>query len=62
MIQSLKNFQKRILAGITIIALGITLMNAFSETKSVGIVLIAIGGLFYISGMKMKLDEVKHNE
>jgi drug/metabolite transporter superfamily protein YnfA len=61
--KKLEKYRKYIFAGIIIIALGIILSTTMAETMgSAGIVLIAIGGLFFIIGMSMrrKIDEGKN--
>lgn len=49
--------------GIVLIPLGITLTNIFDESyKPLGTVLIAVGGLFFIIGMKKKRDHDEKNK
>jgi Sec-independent protein secretion pathway component TatC len=58
-----ETYRKFIFIGIIIIALGITFTTTFKDTVgSLGIVLIAVGGLFFIIGMskKRKEDEQKN--
>jgi hypothetical protein len=53
--QSLRPYKKYIFLGIIVIALGVTFSNAMEGTfHSFGVVLIAIGGLFFIIGMRKK--------
>jgi hypothetical protein len=59
MISKTENFRRFIFAGIIIIALGITLSNTLKSNDSFGIVLIAVGGLFFIVGMKKKKESEK---
>ncbi|PLX09002.1 MAG: hypothetical protein C0596_04160 [Marinilabiliales bacterium] len=50
-----KDYKKTFYIGIIVIALGITLTTTFSEeTGSLGIVMIAIGGLLFIAAMSKK--------
>ena len=56
----LEAYKKYIFIGIVIIALGIAFSTTLkSYTGSFGIVLVAVGGLFFIIGMskKKKVDE-----
>lgn len=51
----MEKYKRYIFAGIIIIALGVTFTNTMKETSgSLGIVFIAVGGLFFIIGMNMK--------
>lgn len=53
--KNLENYKKFIFAGITIIALGVTFSTSLKDSAgSLGIVLIAVGGLFFIVGMHRK--------
>jgi hypothetical protein len=57
-----ESYQKRLFAAIIIIALGISLSTTLSNAAgSLGTVLIAVGGLLFISGMakKRSYDEKK---
>jgi predicted membrane channel-forming protein YqfA (hemolysin III family) len=56
--KQVRPYQKFIFLGITIIALGITLSTNLADSAgSFGIVLIAVGGLFFIVGMNKKRQE-----
>ena len=51
-------YRRKIFAGIIIISIGIVLSNLLEgSTGSIGIVLIAVGGLFLISGLNDKKKE-----
>jgi hypothetical protein len=53
--QSLRPYKKYIFLGIIVIALGVTFSNAMADVfHSFGVVLIAVGGLFFIIGMRKK--------
>lgn len=53
----LPKYKRILFLGIIFTALGITLTNVFhEESSSIGIVFIAIGGLFIIIGAKQKGD------
>jgi drug/metabolite transporter superfamily protein YnfA len=53
--KNLYNWQKRIYGALIMIALGIVFSNTMTDTShSLGNVFIAIGGLFFISGMHLK--------
>ncbi len=57
----MKSYKKFIFIGITVVALGVTASTTLKDTvSSLGSVLIAVGGLFFIFGMslKRKNDEV----
>jgi Sec-independent protein secretion pathway component TatC len=57
------NYRRFIFAGIVIIALGITFSTTLQErTGSLGTVLIAVGGLFFIIGMSKKRKEEEEEE
>ncbi|MDC1226461.1 hypothetical protein N8013_02305 [Algibacter sp.] len=59
----LEKYKRFIFIGILIIALGVTFSTTLKETVgSLGIVFIALGGLFFIIGMskKRKKDEQKN--
>jgi uncharacterized membrane protein len=59
----LEQHKKLIFTGIIIIALGITFTTTMQESMgTVGTVFIAIGGLFFIFGMKKKEDIRKAHE
>ncbi len=63
MSKKLEPYRKFIFIGIIIIALGITFSTTLKDTVgSLGIVFIAVGGLFFIIGMskKRKEDEQKN--
>lgn len=55
-------FQRFIFLSITLVAVGITMTAVLENMKPMGTVLIAIGGLFLIIGMKKKKDEDKNND
>jgi predicted Na+-dependent transporter len=62
MSRKLEKYRKLIFIGIIIIALGVTISTTIRDTiGSLGTVMIAVGGLFFIMGMSMKRkeDEVK---
>jgi len=49
------NYLKSIFASMAIIAMGILLINYFQDsTGNLGIIIIAIGGFFFLIGMKNK--------
>lgn len=48
--------KRRIYLGIILIALGIV-MNTTLRVGSIGTVMIAVGGLFFIAGMAKKKEE-----
>ena len=51
----LEKHKQYLFFGMTIIAIGVTLSSVFrSVNNSIGIILIAIGGLFFIIGMNIK--------
>lgn len=51
----LEKYKQYLFLGITIIALGVTFSTVFKEVeRSLGIIFIAVGGLFFIIGMNMK--------
>ena len=53
--KNLENYKKFIFAGITIIALGVAFSTSLKDSAGfLGIVLIAVGGLFFIVGMHRK--------
>ena len=54
--QTLKRYQRIGLIGIILIALGVVLLNALDENRSLGTVLIAVGGLFFMAGIKRKME------
>lgn len=60
--QDLEPFRRKIYFAITLIALGVV-MNTTLHT-SLGTVLIAVGGLFFIAGMseKRKAEEIKEED
>ena len=56
--KTLEEYRKYIFIGIIIIALGVTLSTTMKDTVgSLGTVLIAVGGLFFIIGMNKKRKE-----
>ncbi len=58
----MKKSRRLIFAGIIVIALGVTVSTTLNESvKSLGVVLLAVGGLIFITGMaeKRKEDERK---
>jgi hypothetical protein len=62
--KKLERYERPLFLSAVIIALGITLTTVLKDTLgSVGIVFIAVGGLFFIIGMnkKRKKDEQKNN-
>jgi len=57
-----ETYRKFIFIGIIIIALGITFTTTLKDTVgSLGTVLIAVGGLFFIIGMSKKRKEGERN-
>jgi Sec-independent protein secretion pathway component TatC len=57
-----ETYRKFIFIGIIIIALGITFTTTLKDTVgSLGTVLIAVGGLFFIIGMSKKRKEDERN-
>jgi len=59
MAQKLKDYKKFIFFSIILISLGVTFTNTFDDVPSLGIVFIALGGLFFIIGMSKKKKEDK---
>jgi len=61
--KSLEDYKKFIFTGIIIISLGVTFSTTMSNNLgSIGTVLIAVGGLFFIIGMsKKKKSEKQQN-
>jgi len=53
------SYRRFIFLAITLIALGVTFSTTMENVKSLGTVLIAVGGLFFIIGMSRKRDEVE---
>ncbi|MCB0665992.1 MAG: hypothetical protein KDC80_09235 [Saprospiraceae bacterium] len=53
------NYRRYILLAITLIALGVTFSNTMENVKTLGTVLIAVGGLFFIIGMNQKRKDVE---
>ena len=54
------SYQQFIYIGIVIIALGVTFSTTMDGSfKPLGVVLIAVGGLFFISGMAQKRKETE---
>jgi len=62
MIKKTAKSRRLIFTGITIIAVGITLMNNLKHSTSLGIVLIGIGGLLFIAGMAARKKELSGQE
>ncbi len=58
--QKLEGYKRTIFFAITLIALGVVLTTALDT--AVGIVLIAVGGLFFIIGMNAKSKAAKNSE
>ncbi len=54
--QTFERYQRIGLVGIILIALGVVLLNALDDTSSLGTVLIAVGGLFFMAAMKSKME------
>ena len=54
--------QRAIFIAISIIALGITITTIYEKIRPVGVVMIAIGGILLIIGMKRKKDEENKNK
>lgn len=48
--KKIENYRRKIVMGIILISLGITFTNIFNT--SIGIVFIALGGLFIIIGIR----------
>jgi len=58
--KKLEPYKKFIFIGIITIALGVTFSTTLKESVgSLGIVFIAVGGLFFIIGMSKKHKEVE---
>ena len=56
--KTISGYKRKIFAGIIIISIGIVLSNLLTGSAGyIGIVLIAVGGLFFISGMNDKKKE-----
>lgn len=56
--QRIKQYKRFIFLGITIIALGVVFNTSLKDTAAtLGTVLIAVGGLFFIIGMSKKRKE-----
>jgi hypothetical protein len=56
-------YRKIILMGILIIALGVVFSTTLADSiGSIGTVFIAVGGLFFIIGMKKKRDSDEAEE
>ena len=54
----MKTYKRTLFLGTILTALGITLTTILDDSRRpIGIVLIAIGGLFFILGMKSKREE-----
>ena len=61
--KNLESYKKFIFAGITLIALGVTFSTSLKDAAgSLGIVLIALGGLFFIVGMHQKKTSDEKNK
>lgn len=54
-------FKKVIFLAISLIAFGIVTTTVLPDVKPFGFVMIAVGGLFFIVGMKKKNDDEKNN-
>jgi hypothetical protein len=55
--KQLEKYKRYIFVGIILIALGVTFSTTVNDNgTSLGSVLIALGGLFFIIGMKQKRD------
>jgi Sec-independent protein secretion pathway component TatC len=51
----LSGYRRYVYLGMILVALGITLSTALKDSMgAIGVVLIAIGGLLFILGMRMK--------
>ncbi len=57
-IKKMPPYKRAIILSIILITHGVVLMNAISA-PSVGVVFIAVGGLFFILGMSRKKEEDK---
>lgn len=58
--KGIENYRRFIFIGITIIALGIVFTTTLKDTVgSLGTVLVAVGGLFFIIGMSKKRKETE---
>lgn len=58
----LEKHRQYLFLGITLIALGVTLSTVFRNAESsIGVIFIAIGGLFFIIGMSMKKKTENNN-
>jgi len=56
--KKLEGYKRPLFLGAVMIAIGITFTTTLKETVgSVGIVFIAVGGLFFIIGMRKKREE-----
>ena len=63
MTEKLAKHKRYIFIGMIIISLGITFSTALKDSAgALGTVLIAIGGLFFIIGMRIKKDEESKKE
>lgn len=59
----MENYKKYIFVGIIIIALGVTLSTTLKESVgSLGTVMIAVGGLFFIIGMNKKRQDNENKD
>jgi len=59
----IEGYKRPLFIGAVIIALGITFTTTLKDSVgSVGIVFIAVGGLFFIIGMKKKRIEDEQNK
>lgn len=59
----MEGYRKFIFIGIIVIALGITFTTMLGDTVgSLGIVFIAVGGLFFIIGMSKKQKEAEQEK
>ena len=59
MAQKLQDYKKFIFFAIIFISLGVTFTTTIDDVPSLGIVFIALGGLFFIIGMSKKKKEDK---
>lgn len=61
--EKLEGYKRPLFLGAVIIALGITFTTVLKETVgSIGIVFIAVGGLFFIIGMNKKRTDERKNK
>ena len=63
MSEKLEKHQRYIFIGMVIISLGITFSTALKDSVgALGTVFLAIGGLFFIIGMRLKKEEDSKNK